>query len=135
MENIKSFISYLEDSKIYESTEMSPSGLESENELNTDFINKKSKIHKTWIENYLIPMGSFKSYDEKNQKYKSVLTSAKSWLSSPSGISTKSQNGRYHNWTNGEIVFIIYWDKKNTQTNRDAYPLRASVYDLIKGVK
>lgn len=135
MENIKSFTTYLEDFKIYESSEIAPSGLESENELNSNFIAIKGKVHKTWIENYLIPMGSFKSYDEKNQKYKSILTSAKSWLSSSSGISTKKENGKYHNWTNGEVVNIIYWDKKHTQEYRTIMPLRASVYDLIKGVK
>jgi hypothetical protein len=38
------------------------------------------------------------------------------------------------NYTNGEIVYFMYWERRYVKEKRADFPLLASMYDLIKYV-
>ena len=116
-----------EGSNIYEAQEMALDAVKWED---TD-LKLRKEAYKTWINDYVIPMLDF-SYDEKNPEFKTLISSAKSWLSKNSGIEGE-YNGKPSNFTNGEIVYQLYWERKFAQAGKSRFPLLSSVYDLIKG--
>lgn len=116
-----------EGSNIYEAQEMALDAVKWED---TD-LKLRKEAYKTWINDYVIPMLDF-SYDEKNPEFKTLISSAKSWLSKNSGIEGE-YNGKPSNFTNGEIVYQLYWERKFAQAEKSRFPLLSSVYDLIKG--
>ena len=116
-----------EGSNIYEAQEMALDAVKWED---TD-LKLKKEAYKTWINDYVIPMLDF-SYDEKNPEFKTLISSAKSWLSKNSGIEGE-YNGKPSKFTNGEIVYQLYWEKKFAQAEKSKFPLLSSVYDLVKG--
>jgi hypothetical protein len=72
--------------------------------------------------------------DEKNSELKTLASSAKSWLSKDSGIeSTDALTKKTLKWTNGEMVYYLYWIKNHVKAEKSKFPLLSSVYDLIKG--
>ena len=93
---------------------------------------KKKEIYKTWINDYVTPLIDFSLYD-KNPKYKSLISSAKAWLGKYSGVQAEDMRGNLVNFTNGEIVYYMYWEKEFAKAERTEFPLLASMYDLIKG--
>jgi hypothetical protein len=116
-----------EDSNIYEAQEMNLDAVKWED---TDLKLKKEAC-KTWINDYVIPMMDFK-YDEKNPEFKTLISSAKSWLSKNSGVEGE-YNGKPLKFTNGEIVYYLYWEKNFAKAEKSRFPLLSSVYDLVKG--
>jgi hypothetical protein len=116
-----------EDSNIYEAQEMNLDAVKWED---TDLKLKKEAC-KTWINDYVIPMMDFK-YDEKNPEFKTLISSAKSWLSKNSGVEGE-YNGKPLKFTNGEIVHHLYWERKFAQAEKSRFPLLSSMYDLVKG--
>jgi hypothetical protein len=117
-----------EDSNIYEAQEMALDAVKWED---TDLKLKKEAC-KTWINDYVIPMMDFK-YNEENPEFKTLISSAKSWLSKDSGVVGEDMNGKPLNFTNGEIVYYLYWERKFAQAEKSRFPLLSSVYDLVKG--
>jgi hypothetical protein len=118
-----------EGSNIYEAQEMALDTVKLED---TD-LKLKKEAYKTWINDYVIPMMDF-GYDEKNPEFKTLISSAKSWLSKDSGIeSTDALTKKTLKWTNGEIVYYLYWEKNFAKAEKSRFPLLSSVYDLVKG--
>jgi len=117
-----------EGSNIYEAQEMSLSSIVSDGSTRQ----KGKEICKTWINDYVIPMMNF-GMDEKNSELKTLASSAKSWLSKDSGIeSTDALTKKTLKWTNGEMVYYLYWIKNHVKAEKSKFPLLSSVYDLIK---
>ena len=136
MDNIKLFERFVseEDSNIYEAD--SPEGVyfptaksTGKNEKKRE---KKKEIYKTWINDYVTPLMDF-SYQEQNPGYKSLISSAKAWLGKYSGVQAENKSGNLVNFTNGEIVYYMYWEKRFAEAEKSKFPLLASMYDLIKG--
>jgi hypothetical protein len=92
----------------------------------------KKEIYKTWINDYVIPLMDV-SFEEQDPRYKSLISSAKAWLGKYSGVQGKDSKGNLVNFTNGEIVYYLYWEKRFAKEERTRFPLLASMYDLIKG--
>jgi hypothetical protein len=116
-----------EGSNIYEAQEMALDTVKLED---TD-LKLKKEAYKTWINDYVIPMMDF-GYDEKNPEFKTLISSAKSWLSKNSGVEGE-YNGKPLKFTNGEIVYYLYWEKNFAKAEKSRFPLLSSVYDLVKG--
>jgi hypothetical protein len=89
-------------------------------------------IYKTWINDYVTPLMDF-SYQEQNPGYKSLISSAKAWLGKYSGVQAEDSKGNLVNFTNGEVIYYLYWEKRFAKEERTKFPLLASMYDLIKG--
>ena len=115
-----------EGSNIYEAQEMALDTVKLED---TD-LKLKKEAYKTWINDYVIPMMDF-GYDEKNPEFKTLISSAKSWLSKNSGVEGE-YNGKPLKFTNGEIVYYLYWEKNFAKAEKSRFPLLSSVYDLVK---
>lgn len=121
MDNIKLFERFVseEDSNIYGSEEMTS--------------DPAAEVYRTWINDYFIPMNDF-GLREKEPGLRALVSSAKAWLKKQSGVtSVDKQTGKQLSWTNGEILYRLYWDCEYTKQNRNKFPLMASMYDLIKG--
>jgi len=116
-----------EGSNIYEAQEMALDTVKLED---TD-LKLKKEAYKTWINDYVIPMMDF-GYDEENPEFKTLISSAKSWLSENSGVEGE-YNGKPLIFTNGEIVHHLYWERKFAQAEKSRFPLLSSMYDLVKG--
>jgi hypothetical protein len=117
-----------EGSNIYEAQEMALDAVKWED---TD-LKRKQNACKTWINDYVIPMMGF-NYNEKNPEFKTLISSAKSWLSKDSGVVGYMYNGKPLKFTNGEIVHILYWDRNFAKAEKSRFPLLSSMYDLVKG--
>ena len=140
MNNIKLFESFVseEDSSIYQAQEMASGSPE-----NSDFDRKewermrniKAGVYRTWINDYFIPMDDFR-LSEEDPGLRALVSSAKAWLKKQSGITSVSKaTGKQLTWTNGEILYRLYWEYRDMKQNRNKFPLMASMYDLIKGHK
>jgi hypothetical protein len=146
MSNIKLFEKFVaeeEDSNIYKAQEMalgSAEGMDSDYSLaeNPKLI---KEIYKTWVNNYVIPMSGFALHEE-DPGLRSLISSAKAWLSKPSGVMMFNSDAiekqeftkeNLVNYTNGEIVYFMYWERRYVKEERADFPLLASMYDLIKG--
>ena len=145
MSNIKLFEKFVaeeEDSNIYKAQEMalgSAEGMDSDYSLaeNPKLI---KEIYKTWVNNYVIPMSGFALHEE-DPGLRSLISSAKAWLSKPSGVMMFNSDAiekqeftkeNLVNYTNGEIVYFMYWERRYVKEERTKFPLLASMYDLIK---
>ena len=120
-----------EDSNIYEAQEMALDSAK----LDDTQRSIEKEAYKTWINDYVIPMMDF-NLDEKNSEFKTLISSAKSWLGKYSGIESiaeYSKSKKVLKWTNGEIVHRLYSEKNFMQEQKSRFPLMASMYDLIKG--
>jgi len=93
---------------------------------------KKKEIYKTWINDYVIPMSGF-ALNEKDPGLRSLISSAKAWLGKYSGVQAEDRSGHLINFSNGKIVYFMYWEKEFAKDERTEFPLLASMYDLIKG--
>ena len=92
----------------------------------------EKEIYRTWINDYVTPLMDF-SYQEQNPGYKSLISSAKSWLGKYSGVRAEDSKGNLVNFTNGEIIYYLYWEKRFAEAERTKFPLLSSMYDLVKG--
>jgi len=138
------FVTEEEDSNIYKAQEMalgSAEGMDSDDSLaeNPKLI---KEIYKTWVNNYVIPMSDFVLHEE-DPGLRSLISSAKAWLSKPSGVMMFNSDAiekqeftkeNLVNYTNGEIVYFMYWERRYVKEKRADFPLLASMYDLIKYV-
>jgi len=136
------FVTEEEDSNIYKAQEMalgSAEGMDSDDSLaeNPKLI---KEIYKTWVNNYVIPMSDFVLHEE-DPGLRSLISSAKAWLSKPSGVMMFNSDAiekqeftkeNLVNYTNGEIVYFMYWERRYVKEKRADFPLLASMYDLIK---
>ena len=146
MNNIKLFEKFVteeEDSNIYKAQEMalgSAEGMDYDDSLaeNPKLI---KEVYKTWANNYVIPMSGFALHEE-DPGLRSLISSAKAWLSKPSGVMMFNSDAiekleftkeNLVNYTNGEIVYYMYWERRYVKEERTKFPLLASMYDLIKG--
>ena len=89
-------------------------------------------IYKTWINDYVTPLMDF-SYQEQDPGYKSLISSAKAWLGKYSGVQAEDSKGNLVNFTNGEVIYYLYWEKRFAEAERTKFPLLSSMYALIKG--
>jgi len=136
------FVTEEEDSNIYKAQEMalgSAEGMDSDDSLaeNPKLI---KEIYKTWVNNYVIPMSDCVLHEE-DPGLRSLISSAKAWLSKPSGVMMFNSDAiekqeftkeNLVNYTNGEIVYFMYWERRYVKEKRADFPLLASMYDLIK---
>jgi len=138
MSHIKLFEKFVkeeEDPNIYQSQGMS---LDSPEKSDFDIKewerekNIQAGIYRTWINDYFIPMNDF-GLREEDPGLKALVSSAKAWLKKQSGItSVPKSTGKQRGWTNGEILYKLYWEYRDMTQNRNKFPLMASMYDLIK---
>lgn len=132
MDNIKLFESFFseEDSNIYEEN------YSKEKELVKEIV-------KTWVNDYVIPMIGFNwpesenSY-EKDPKFKALVSKARAWLGKDSGIPRKSfiTDEIVGTYPNSSIVYQnLYGPPVIAAANKGKFPLRASFYEKLGGVK
>jgi len=132
------FVTEEEDSNIYKAQEMALGSAEG---MDSDVVRENLKlskeIYKTWVNNYVIPMVGF-VLDEGDPGLRSLISSAKAWLSKPSGVMYARKKQEFTkenllNYTNGEVVYFMYFERSFVRQERDNFPLLASMHDLIKG--
>ena len=134
MNNIKLFEKFVkeEDSNIYEADSAEEAYFLIKIGKTEKGREKKKEIYKTWINDYVIPMSGF-ALNEKDPGLRSLISSAKAWLGKYSGVQLEDMSGNPVNFTNGKIVYFMYWEKEFAKDERTEFPLLASMYDLIKG--